>query len=218
MLDRQNPLYKLTRALIRMRKACYPLQTAYDQPAKAVDGVDEELAYWKLLPSGENMTYPEDQPRAMLVVLRMVEEPSLTSSKYVFPQMADPYPEGQAFVDLFDSSRLAIVYTDTNSTYLLVPKNLASSHVAIFAPIGSAVADDSSDWSVCKGVTLPALAKYSCEAQSSWLPMWGTLSATILWVVGLVAVLWANSRTSSWVRELLASFTFSPVWNKVWKG
>lgn len=51
------------------------------------------MAYWKL--PKENTT--GDEPRAMLVVLRMVETPSLEYSKYAFPEMAQPYPEAWFF-------------------------------------------------------------------------------------------------------------------------
>ena len=204
MLDRQNPLYKMTRALIRMRKACYPLQSAADLPAKAVSGGEEELAYWKLPVLDENETLPEEQPKAMLVVLRMVDTPSLEHSKYLFPELPGGYAEGQAFVDLFDASRLAVVFKDENQTFLLVPGNLALSHVAIFAPMGSVILDEPvGDWSVCKGVALPHLEEYSCEAQSNWFPMWGTLSTSIIWILAVVAILAINSRTSIYLSVVM---------------
>eukprot|EP00439_Symbiodinium_sp_Y106_P039343 s2875_g4.t2 len=199
LLDTRNPVYRLTRALIRMRKACYPLRTALDFPAKAVDGPEQELAYWKL----DDSRGPAESPEAMLVVLRMVETPSADYSKYIFPNLGQPYPEGQAFVDLFNPSRLAVVFMDNNVSYLLVPGNLATSHVAIFAPVGSVQADDIGDWSVCKGATLPPLEEYSCETQSSWFPMWGTMTTTILWIAAVVLILLVNARTSIYLSVVM---------------
>eukprot|EP00931_Biecheleriopsis_adriatica_P028267 TRINITY_DN1687_c0_g3_i1.p1 TRINITY_DN1687_c0_g3~~TRINITY_DN1687_c0_g3_i1.p1 ORF type:complete len:3167 (-),score=584.59 TRINITY_DN1687_c0_g3_i1:97-8973(-) len=194
MLDRSNEAYNLARALIRMRRACRPLRTALDVRADVVEGEEEQFAYWKLH-DGQDMR--PQQPQAMLVILKLAAEPDSNYSKYAVPALAQPYAEGQAFVDLFDSSRLAVVFTEGNNTFLLVPGSLASSHIAIFAPLQAVEVDDGGDWLVCRDAQLPPLAgKHSCDTSTAWFKMWPTSIAIFFWLALCVAVLVNNSRTS----------------------
>eukprot|EP00930_Biecheleria_cincta_P048555 TRINITY_DN3383_c0_g1_i4.p1 TRINITY_DN3383_c0_g1~~TRINITY_DN3383_c0_g1_i4.p1 ORF type:complete len:3154 (-),score=464.15 TRINITY_DN3383_c0_g1_i4:294-9755(-) len=193
LLDRSNEAYTLAKALIRIRRSCYPMRTALDARANIAQGSAQELAYWKLHDGRPDMVRP-NQPQAMLVVLKMASEPSLEYSKYEVPPLPQQYAEGQGFVDLLDPSRLAVVFRDSNTTFLMVPGSLASAHVAIFAPLEAVEQDSAGDWLICKGANLPSKQASSCptgEASSMWL----TTGLIILWLLLCVLVLVYNART-----------------------
>lgn len=44
-------------------------------------------------------------------------------------------------MDLFNPKRLAIVFRSSNASYLMVPQNLDTSHMAVFAPLGAVTED-----------------------------------------------------------------------------
>lgn len=188
VVDRENQAFNTARALIRIRRSCYPLRTELDVGA----GDGAQLAYWKLHDGREDMLI-EEQPLGMLVVLSISPEPSIESRKYRLPSSLR-YTEGQAFIDLLQPQRLAMVFTTSNGTFLLVPAELDPSHVSIFAPVETAVKDlEGSDWMVCRGVALPPLRDTCKETARS--DMWLTAGLVILWIVGGVGILAWNYRT-----------------------
>eukprot|EP00931_Biecheleriopsis_adriatica_P028266 TRINITY_DN1687_c0_g2_i5.p1 TRINITY_DN1687_c0_g2~~TRINITY_DN1687_c0_g2_i5.p1 ORF type:complete len:3114 (-),score=646.00 TRINITY_DN1687_c0_g2_i5:69-8834(-) len=194
LLDRSNEAYRLTRALIRMRRSCHALRTALDQGVRSVDGDHQQLAYWKLHDGKKEDLGGSQQPLAMLVVLSAGEKPSTSSSKYTMPDQS-PYSEGQAFVDLLDPSRLAVVFREEGSNFLLVPAGLSQSHVAIFAPVESVTPDEGGEWYVCKDSELPPLQRRSCAEDSSG-GMWLTTGMVIGWIALAAVILVCNSRTN----------------------
>jgi len=193
LLDRSNKAYTLARALIRMRRSCQALRSALDLGAKTLQNEHlPQLAYWKLHDGREE--FDADQPRAMLVVLNVASEPADDSTKFAMPPLQTPYSEGQAFVDLLDPSRLAVVFSGSNGSYLLVPASLSANHVAIYAPVETAKLDEGGQWMVCKGEwNLPPLNSEICNAGSDLFIMQGLIG---LWIAIPVLVLLCNSRTS----------------------
>eukprot|EP00435_Cladocopium_sp_Y103_P046338 s1570_g13.t1 len=184
VVDRENQAFNTARALIRIRRSCYPLRTELDVAA----GEGAQLAYWKLHDGREDWGATsfhdmrvEEQPLAMLVVLSISPEPSIEARKYRLPSSLR-YTEGQAFIDLLHPQRLAMVFTSSNGTFLLVPAELDPSHVSIFAPVETAVKDlEGSNWMVCRGVPLPSLRDTCKETARSDARQMQSASGVVQW-------------------------------------
>eukprot|EP00442_Polarella_glacialis_P024641 CAMPEP_0115122638 /NCGR_PEP_ID=MMETSP0227-20121206/46955_1 /TAXON_ID=89957 /ORGANISM="Polarella glacialis, Strain CCMP 1383" /LENGTH=3177 /DNA_ID=CAMNT_0002524635 /DNA_START=126 /DNA_END=9659 /DNA_ORIENTATION=+ len=191
LLDRTNQAYRLSRALIRLRRSCAPLRSALDQEAVVISGDGLQMGYWKIKDGR-----PGTGPQVMLVVLHMEPRPSPNSTKYIMPE-GSPYREGQAFVDLLEPGRLGVVFDQGNATFLLVPAGLPTSHVSIFAPVEEAEPDGKHGWLVCKGAGLNPIPIGTCATDTEGIDMqWLTKGSIILWVVSFVMVLVVNGRTS----------------------
>jgi len=190
LLDRTNAIYKTFQALIRIRQSCLALRTAEDQQAKIITGQSDQLAYWKL------HDHPSDgSPRAVLVVLSFGAEPTTQAVKYSLPSGVS-FQEGQAFVDLLNPSRMAVVYGQVGKEmHLMVPAEVGASHVAIFAPNDFSKKDGDRSWLVCIGSDLPPLPKDPCDKDPSRL-MLMTWAALSIWVSSFVGVLVWNRRSS----------------------
>eukprot|EP00930_Biecheleria_cincta_P039601 TRINITY_DN27203_c0_g1_i1.p1 TRINITY_DN27203_c0_g1~~TRINITY_DN27203_c0_g1_i1.p1 ORF type:complete len:3112 (-),score=539.42 TRINITY_DN27203_c0_g1_i1:137-9322(-) len=195
LLDRSNEAYQLSQALIRMRRSCSPLRSALDYGAKDVNSKLPQLAYWKLHDSHDDPDLQADTPRAMLVVLSLAASVSSSSSKYALPPMSRPYAEGQAFVDLLEPSRLAMVIREGGEIFLLVPASLNVTHVAIFAPLEAAQPDEGVNWWVCTGTSLPPVPQKSCQVKSG-RGLWLTIGMILFWIILVATVLAWNSRTN----------------------
>eukprot|EP00933_Yihiella_yeosuensis_P051203 TRINITY_DN49073_c0_g1_i1.p1 TRINITY_DN49073_c0_g1~~TRINITY_DN49073_c0_g1_i1.p1 ORF type:complete len:1642 (-),score=335.01 TRINITY_DN49073_c0_g1_i1:196-4806(-) len=191
LLDRNQEAYKLTRALIRIRRTCAPLRSALDVAAEAVMGGTDQLAYWKVADARANNTGAS----AMLVVLNVAESPSIKASKYRLPSLVT-FKEGQAFVDLLNPDRLGIVFNTVNGSFLMVPAGLPTSHVALLAPVEHVEQDYNYEWHVCKGGNLKPLIQDTCNGDTEGIAMLWTRIAIAVWVSICVIVLAINHRTS----------------------
>jgi len=188
LIDRENDIYRLTRAMIRIRRSCPALRTAKDQAVEVIAAPLGELAYWKLDPMHDG-----GSPQAMLVVLKFADVPDATMASYKVPEDL-AFTEGQAFVDLLNPARMAMVVDKSGVLTLIVPDHLDPSHVSIFAPNDFAAFDTGGDWMVCSGVDLPSLPETVCYRQDGELFLtWGGFSLVGLLVM---AVFCLNARSN----------------------
>eukprot|EP00931_Biecheleriopsis_adriatica_P061877 TRINITY_DN3722_c0_g1_i1.p1 TRINITY_DN3722_c0_g1~~TRINITY_DN3722_c0_g1_i1.p1 ORF type:complete len:3061 (+),score=639.06 TRINITY_DN3722_c0_g1_i1:1306-9183(+) len=196
LLDRTNVVFRYTRALIRIRRACPSLRSTRDLPAKAQgDSAEQQISYWKLLEEGDDAGVG---PRALLVVLTFVAEPSVEAARYSMPDgLANE--DGEAYVDLLHPDRTAVVDSNGNSSVLLVPADMrdvvSEAHVSIFAPVAMVEEDVGGQWLVCKGASLEPLSEKEFCAEKP-LALWLTRGATLLWLAVPLLVLIANARSS----------------------
>jgi len=188
IVDITNDIYKLTQALIRIRRSCHAMRSSQDQAAQIVEsGQGGELAYWKLAGEGHR---GED----MLVVLSLSAFPGSNFSKFSIPAGL-PYVEGQAFQDLLHPSRVGVVLDEDGTKYLMTPANIDAAHVAIFAPNTVVEEDSNGNWFVCSGAELPPLPESACEDNLSRL--WLTRGLMIFCaIVALGTVTWNIPRSS----------------------
>jgi len=184
LLDRENEVYVLARALGRIRRSCPLLSNTEAYMAACDDG--KQLGYWKFRSSGEKAG-----PVAMLVLLSAQKEPVTEWS--VLPPAA---PQDQTvlqvakWVDLFDPSATAEWKSPTvgGSAKLVVKAQTGHANYAILVPAGDAQADEgSASWHVCKAgaPNLPPLPMAEeCRSNIMWITIIGLAAYLIilLWV------------------------------------
>lgn len=196
LLDRQNELYQLTRALGRIRRSCSVLRSGRDEEANVImrradTDNGHRLAYWKLASDHEQMS-----PSAMLVVLTLEGHPNTNASKYAMP-LPTLHTEGQAFIDLLHPERTAVVARDpfTLKLCLLIPAHMAPVNVAIYAPREDIEPDQGRSWSICAKANLPPLPPNACKPKG-YVGPWLTIAIAISWAGLVCATLVWNARSS----------------------
>ena len=194
IMDRQTEVFRMTKALIRIRRSCPALRSVIDLGVQVYgDAAAQQVSYWKILEDAATSNRSNaSSPTAILVILSLANTPSSVPSRYSMPDFA--YKDGQAYVDLLHPERMAVVDAWGNQSLLLVPGGLDAVHVSIFAPKELVEHDVASEWLICKGADLTPPAQDAC--QKSIFSLWLTRGASLVWLAVPFLVLLVNSNSS----------------------
>mmetsp|Transcript_159747 Transcript_159747/g.512567 ORF Transcript_159747/g.512567 Transcript_159747/m.512567 type:complete len:3105 (+) Transcript_159747:145-9459(+) len=196
LLDRENSIYRMTRALIRIRQSCPVLRETNIEQAQVISGGADELAYWK-----HSQADSDGSAHSILVILKLGQGSAIATTEYLLPPQTG-YSHGDAFVDLLDPSRTIRVVKKADSTVLMMPAELSDARVAIFAPLGLVTKDDGGRWLVCSGANLPPLPETPCEASDGKLFLtWGGFTFTVVVMLLVTVFNWRSSIYLAVVKE-----------------
>jgi len=188
LLNREHKIYRLARALSRVRRSCRVLAVTKSAEALSNETAPSSvLAYWKYT------TDPSiDGPHFALVVLEF-EEKLVGPLDFIVPdELKDEVDEGEEFVDLLNPKRTA----KFSRGKLLVGGNNELVRAAVFVPTAATQTDSGdADWLVCSAGAkrLPPLP----DAQEC-VPtfMWAAVAVAVLTLLLLALILYRGFRKS----------------------
>jgi len=177
LLNRDNEVYRLTRALGRIRRSCRILAaTAAHEALRDPGALPNVMAYWKL---PQDSVAGADGPSAALVVLDYNPTPTPTDNvTFNLPKVG--LKVGQKFVDLLNAAHTATVVADAagGSDYVAIAAGVEPFHFAIFVPEEAAKKDDpGAEWMICAAGAkeLPPLPMAEeCNASIMWISLLAT--------------------------------------------